>query len=253
MARAQAPERATPAQNASSSRAPKPIPVVAPGGVPGGVPGPTVITSTRISPRRAATRQRLLTAASAIFAERGMHGATVEDICEAAGFTRGAFYSNFASKEELFFALLRQEKEQVLDQLERVVGDEGPAPADGGPDMIDHFVQRFLASNPMDRQRHLVHVEFWLHAIRNPEAARELNRNNDEFRGEFALLLQAGLARAGRRLSVTPPDAVTAVMSAFEMAMREMLLRDAADQPDPGLARRTLPLIVRALSEPISP
>jgi AcrR family transcriptional regulator len=210
-----------------------------------------VVAASTITPRRAATRQRLLTAAAAIFAERGMHGATVENICEAAGFTRGAFYSNFASKEELFFALLQQEKEQVLNQLEQVVGDDSPAPA--GADVIDHLVETFLASNPMDRQRHLVHVEFWLHAIRNPETARELNRNNDEFRAEFALLLQTGLARAGRRLNVAAPDAVTAVMSAFEMAMREMLLRDAAERPDPGLARRTLPLIVRALSEPIPP
>jgi AcrR family transcriptional regulator len=223
---------------------------------PGG-PSPAVISRASISPRRAATRQRLLTAAAAIFAERGMHGATVEDICEAAGFTRGAFYSNFAGKEELFFALLQQEKEQVLDQLETVVGDDGSTggPDDGPPaagvDVIEHLVERFLGSTPMDRRRHLVHVEFWLHAIRNPDAARELYRNNVEFQAEFSRLLQAGLARAGRRLSVTAPDAVTTVMSAFEMAMREMLLLEAADHPDPGLARRTLPLIIRGLSEPV--
>lgn len=63
------------------------------------------------------TRARLIAAASEVFAESGLDGASVEAICERAGFTRGAFYSNFASKEELFFGLVQQVSEQ---QLERV-------------------------------------------------------------------------------------------------------------------------------------
>ena len=55
--------------------------------------------------RRPETRRRLLDAALAVFAEKGFNGARIEDVCAAAGYTRGAFYSNVATKEELFFAL----------------------------------------------------------------------------------------------------------------------------------------------------
>ena len=56
---------------------------------------------------QARTREALLGAAAAVFVERGLHRASVEAIAERAGFTRGAFYSNFASKQELFAELLQ--------------------------------------------------------------------------------------------------------------------------------------------------
>ena len=58
--------------------------------------------------RRAQTRAALLDAAARVFVERGFAGASVEAIAADAGFTRGAFYSNFASKEELFVELLQE-------------------------------------------------------------------------------------------------------------------------------------------------
>ncbi|HEY7629766.1 MAG TPA: TetR family transcriptional regulator, partial [Thermoleophilaceae bacterium] len=58
--------------------------------------------------RQAETRQALLDAAAAVVIERGLAGASVEAICAEAGFTRGAFYSNFESKEQLFVELLQQ-------------------------------------------------------------------------------------------------------------------------------------------------
>jgi AcrR family transcriptional regulator len=61
--------------------------------------------SDRMKRTRSNTRARLLAAASTVFSESGFQAATVEDVCSAAGFTRGAFYSNFTSKDELFLAL----------------------------------------------------------------------------------------------------------------------------------------------------
>ena len=212
------------------------------------------MTRAQVTPRRAATRQRLLTAAAGLFAERGMHGATVEDICEAAGFTRGAFYSNFADKEQLFSALLRQKEEELLTQITAVL--ETPDPPDvlatAEPrDIIEQLVEKVLATQPMDREAHLVHAELALYGIRTPAAAEELTREGGRFRGELARLLEAGLARAGRRLTVDPQDAVAIMIGIFEQGMEQMLLRQSGSQPDPGLARRTLPLVIRALSEPV--
>ena len=60
-----------------------------------------------ISRRRAETQARLLDAAIGIFAERGVLAATVEEISDRAGFTRGAFYSNFATKDDLCIEIAR--------------------------------------------------------------------------------------------------------------------------------------------------
>lgn len=69
------------------------------------------------SQRREQTRARLLDAAHDVFAEVGMDAASVEAICERAGFTRGAFYSNFESKDELFLALVTRLSEAKLDAV----------------------------------------------------------------------------------------------------------------------------------------
>jgi AcrR family transcriptional regulator len=62
---------------------------------------------TRVE-RQAQTRQELLDAAARVFVERGFAGASIEAITAEAGYSRGAFYSNFSSKEELFAELLQQ-------------------------------------------------------------------------------------------------------------------------------------------------
>jgi AcrR family transcriptional regulator len=66
------------------------------------------------------TRQRLLDAAQAIFMKKGFVAASVEDIAEAAGYTRGAFYSNFRSKSELFLELIRRDHEAMQAGLQTI-------------------------------------------------------------------------------------------------------------------------------------
>jgi AcrR family transcriptional regulator len=56
--------------------------------------------------RRQQTRARLLEAAGQVFARRGFHAATLDEVAEAAGYTKGAVYANFANKDGLFLALL---------------------------------------------------------------------------------------------------------------------------------------------------
>src|ERR1700712_264403 len=74
------------------------------------------------SRRRAETRDRLIAAAADVFAERGFGRATVEEGCERAGFSRGAFYSNFDSLDELFFALYSQRGAAVVAAVGAAVG-----------------------------------------------------------------------------------------------------------------------------------
>ncbi|MGJ7909308.1 TetR/AcrR family transcriptional regulator, partial [Actinopolyspora sp. H202] len=89
-----------------------------------------------ISARRARTRDRLLTAAVAVFAERGVNGASVEEICDAASFTRGAFYSNFADKSDLVLALLDRSMTVQFSAAQQAVADMKAATDASAEEMI---------------------------------------------------------------------------------------------------------------------
>ena len=79
--------------------------------------------------KKAETRRRLLEAAAEVFIRRGFQGASVEEICEEAGFTRGAFYSNFRSKEQLFAELLQDRVYRgYRGMAERRLAAEGELP-----------------------------------------------------------------------------------------------------------------------------
>ncbi|MDZ8276807.1 helix-turn-helix domain-containing protein [Microbacterium aquimaris] len=125
-----------------------------------------------ISRRREATRQKLLDAAAEVFAEVGMDAASVETICDAAGFTRGAFYSNFASKEELFFALVGLVADRrVRGVRERVTALEAEGRLDVTPGNAVDIVNHVLGLAPDDRFGVLLFNEIRIHALRDPDLA----------------------------------------------------------------------------------
>src|SRR5579859_2973858 len=82
---------------------------------------------------RELTTQRLLDAAQKLIAKKGLSATSVEDIAEAAGYTRGAFYSNFNSKGDLFIELLRRDHQSTHDELDLLRSDAVP---------IDHIHTR---------------------------------------------------------------------------------------------------------------
>ncbi|MCR2815137.1 TetR/AcrR family transcriptional regulator [Microbacterium jiangjiandongii] len=87
------------------------------------------------------TRGRLLDAALEVFAEVGLDAASVETVCERAGFTRGAFYSNFASKGELFLALIARIAEAKIEEAEaRVRGVDADSVSTDPADLLRRLV-----------------------------------------------------------------------------------------------------------------
>jgi len=86
-----------------------------------------------------ATREALVDAGLALFAERGLDGPSLDDICERAGFTRGAFYVHFRDRDDLLRAVMHRVGRQVLDALF--------APADSSADGdVRALVQRFVGA-----------------------------------------------------------------------------------------------------------
>lgn len=194
---------------------------------------------------RPATRERLLEAAREVFGERGIGGATVEEICERAGFTRGAFYSNFTRKEELVRILLEREEEQLLGQLGEIV-EAGLR----SPDPLRDITEQLLAAVPQDRSTFLVRSELAVHAVRDPSVAREHVERQERFRHAFGPVLESALTALGRRLTVSTQDATDVLQAVFETSVRQSLTA-APGGTELELAARMLPRLLDALSEEV--
>lgn len=124
----------------------------------------------RLSRRESAarTRSRLLDAAEEVFAEHGFGRTSLEQIAERAGYTRGAVYANFASKDELFLAVLDRWLDHDMEH-----GGQINAESLSVGDVLDRL--RKLEGNRFaDRNRFLLLAEFRLYALRNPEVAPRL-------------------------------------------------------------------------------
>lgn len=204
--------------------------------------------STR-SARREATRERLLDAAREVFAERGVIGATVEDICARAGFTRGAFYSNFADKGELLDALIRRELGRLLEHLTArlsVAVEAAGSRRAGDASLFNDLVEQFLASVPWDRQFTLVQTELEIHAIRDPAASAAFRESDAAFRARLADFIERAAGLLGRELVVDPGEVGDAAMAIVARSVRRSLLR-SDDDPD-AMAREVLPSLFLGVS-----
>ncbi len=118
--------------------------------------------------RRALTREHLLDAAAIVFARDGYHGASLDDVAAAAGFTKGAVYSNFKSKEDLFLALL----DHRIDLQTAAFSAELHAPAASDEEQLPR-IQDLIAGS-FDRDQGALHYEFMAYAARNPETRAKL-------------------------------------------------------------------------------
>ena len=118
--------------------------------------------------KQARTRAKLMRSAARLFCRQGLEQASVEDIAQDAGFTKGAFYSNFKSKEELFLAML---DEKFGEQIERI---ESALQSDEAPDeAARHAGEAFVRSIRADREWERLYFEFVAHASRNEEFRQE--------------------------------------------------------------------------------
>lgn len=111
-----------------------------------------------------------MVAAASVFAEHGFHGATLDRVARAAGFTKGAVYSNFESKEDLFLALLEDRAQQEMAALRRAV-DRSVVPPEH---RLSDFLAFFDVDGPGESAWRALYLEFCLYALRHPPAAAKL-------------------------------------------------------------------------------
>jgi AcrR family transcriptional regulator len=179
----------------------------------------------RTRPTRGEVRDRILDAASKVFAAEGFAGATIDAIGQAAGFTKGAVYSNFGSKDELFLALLDREfelrGEQIAIALDSSGGDTGAAAQE---------VSRSVLDSVRDHSDYYVlFVEYWLRAQRDPQLRERLIGRRRAAAGQAVRIVEStDTVQSDRQLADLAQLVVTLNLG---VAMEEVL-RPGSINPD---------------------
>jgi AcrR family transcriptional regulator len=114
--------------------------------------------------RQARTRKELVDAAERLFTAQGFHATSLDAVAAEAGFTKGAVYSNFASKEDLFFAVYERRVDARVTEVERTL-EAAPTLREGIDRIIPGNGDRPQASDGWLA----VFFEFWAHVLRHPE------------------------------------------------------------------------------------
>lgn len=151
---------------------------------------------------KARTRTLLLDAAAEVFARKGFAGASVEEIAETAGFSIGAFYSNFANKDELFVELLSTHSRNQIAESARLMNDRAEGKRGLGRQLIAAADEDFP----------LLEAEFWLYSVRNPQVETALAERMREPREALKKLVGEALRRMDP--PVTDLDAPVSVIVA---------------------------------------
>ncbi|HKV04144.1 MAG TPA: TetR family transcriptional regulator [Candidatus Acidoferrales bacterium] len=177
--------------------------------------------ATKQQLRTEATRRRLLAAAGRIFARDGFEAARLEDIATLAGYTRGAFYANFGSKEDIFFAVLEHWIGERIAEVDALLRQQ-ESPANRLRALREHYAQ--IAK---DRRLALLSLEFKLFAVRHPEAHARLRARQRRFRASGGGLLRRIARVTGRTLTLSSTAAATGLGALSNALLLEHLVDSA--------------------------
>ena len=175
----------------------------------------TTSDTTPISARRAATQARLADAAVAVFARKGVPGSTVEEICEEAGFTRGAFYSNFDSKDDLCTTVLRRYAEKNLATL----GSSLDFPNDGHEalrDRIHDIIALFASAVGSDPLTTMAILEITIEAARNPQLRQVYRQVEDTITPALRQMVEQALRDHDVTTTIAISDLVEVTQAVFD-------------------------------------
>lgn len=186
------------------------------------------------------TRERLLSAAHAIFTKKGYVAASVEDIASAAGYTRGAFYSNFRSKAELLIELLKRDHEEAEADLQKIF-ESGGTREQMEAHALEYYSQ-FFRNNPA----FLLWGEAKLQATRDAKFRARFNEFVKEKRDRFTHYILTFAERVGTPLLLPADVLALGLMSlcdgvqSYHAADPRHVTGDAAQQVLAGFFARVV-------------
>jgi AcrR family transcriptional regulator len=147
--------------------------------------------------RREMTQDALVDAAADLFAKKGFNGASMEEIAAEAGFTRGAIYSNFGSKDELLIAVMERFFQRTMQEYRDVVIDDPVASAEAAAKVFRR--ERSLDLMPLE-------LELRLNALRNPDMRKRLAEFDRRQSENVARFIEEQTAKGGVKFKVPARD-----------------------------------------------
>jgi AcrR family transcriptional regulator len=175
--------------------------------------------------RRQLTRTALVEAAAQVFARRGFHGASLDEIAETAGFTRGAIYKNFEGKEDLFFAVVDNHNEVALRAFSEEF-EQGSVLASLDAARMAAVWQDVLVRDP---DFFALDLEFRLYAIRNPDVRERFAAHQQKTRDTIARFIEDEARAAGFAIGIP-----AATLAGIVDAASEGFLQSAYLNPKEG-------------------
>jgi len=205
--------------------------------------GPAPATRMTRKESKAFTRERLLEAARRVFASNGFHGASVEEIASAAGFSTGALYSNFDGKEDLFLALMESEIEEHAREIAAAVAERSSVAerAAGGARQWMTMIER-------EPQLLLLFMEFWAYGVRDPQVRPKVAARFAQVRKLLTELIADGVREFGLELEI-PAQHLAVAIDALADGIARQKLADPDAVPD-DLMGKVLSLLLAAATRP---
>jgi AcrR family transcriptional regulator len=195
--------------------------------------------------RKALTRDGLLAAARTVFARRGYHGASVDEIAAEAGYSTGALYSNFDGKEDLFLALMDREIDEHAREIAEAVGgrDSVAERARGG-------ARQWMIMIDREPELLLLFMEFWAYAARDPKVRRRVAAGFTRSRQVLTGLIADGAREFELELELPAEQLAIAIDALADgIALQKMAEPEAV--PD-ELMGRVLSLLLAGATRPRS-
>jgi AcrR family transcriptional regulator len=186
-------------------------------------------------------RRALLAAAAELFAQRGFRGASVDEIAQRAGYSKGALYWHFDSKDDLFFALM----DESVDAPTREMIDllQGAPPEQ---DMAPEASRRLVELVGEQRELLLLDHEYWAQAVRDPDLRRRYGARRQELRAALGRALEVRLAHLGAPAPEIALDEMATVVMSLSAGLAQERLIDPGAVPD-ELLGRAIVLLYRGL------
>ncbi|WP_433336733.1 TetR/AcrR family transcriptional regulator [Spirillospora sp. CA-294931] len=184
---------------------------------------------------QARTRELLIATARRLFLRDGYHATSLEKVAEAAGFSKGAVYSNFGTKDELCQTVIDAVRAERVQAVLDLFVDEGPA--GDRLAVFEAWAERTIG----DEGWTLLEAEFAIHATRRDPELRDRIAAGGR---TWSAALRAVVEDEARRLGVTPPMPPAELADAFLSLGVGLGLRRAVD---PALSARALTDVIRLL------
>ena len=177
-------------------------------------------------------REELLEAALRVFAERGYRDSSVDEIAERAGYSKGALYWHFSSKDDLFFALLEERIDRPWHEAIELLGSATPE-LDMAPEASGSFVEMLRGQ----RELLLVNQEYWSQAIRDPKLRLRYARRQAKLRTALGKAIAARLEHLGAPPLDRPAEELATVFMSLAAGLAQEKLVEPSAVPDDLLGR----------------